>query len=73
MRICDTGKGMSEDTQKRIFEPFFTTKEIGAGTGLGLSISYGIIEQHGGTIEVQSAEGEGTSFLIKLPIGDDRD
>ncbi|NRB47070.1 MAG: tetratricopeptide repeat-containing sensor histidine kinase [Saprospiraceae bacterium] len=73
IRICDTGKGMSEAVRKRIFEPFFTTKEIGAGTGLGLSISYGIIEQHQGTINARSREGKGTTLEIWLPIGDDRD
>lgn len=73
IRICDTGKGMSEIIRKRIFEPFFTTKEIGDGTGLGLSISYGIIEQHKGTIDARSREGKGTTLEIWLPIGDDRD
>lgn len=73
IRICDTGKGMSESVRKRIFEPFFTTKEIGAGTGLGLSISYGIIEQHKGTIHARSREEKGTTLEIWLPIGDDRD
>lgn len=67
IQITDTGKGMSETIQKRIFEPFFTTKEIGVGTGLGLSISYGIIEQHQGRIEVQSAKNKGTTFTIHLP------
>ena len=66
--ICDNGKGMSEAVKNRIFEPFYTTKEVGEGTGLGLSISYGIIEKHKGKIEVESTEGEGTSFHIYLPI-----
>jgi two-component system, NtrC family, sensor kinase len=65
--VADTGGGIPDDVRARIFEPFFTTKAIGAGTGLGLSISYGIIEQHGGTIDVASAPGEGTTFTVTLP------
>lgn len=68
IRIKDTGKGMSEEIRKRIFDPFFTTKEVGKGTGLGLSISYSIIEQHKGNIEVLSTTGQGSEFIIKLPI-----
>ena len=67
--IKDNGVGMDVNTQKRIFEPFYTTKDIGEGTGLGLSISYGIIEQHKGTIEVESTAGTGTVFQILLPVG----
>lgn len=66
--IEDNGKGMPPEVQHRIFEPFFTTKEVGEGTGLGLSISYGIIDMHNGKIEVQSAVGSGTKFIISLPI-----
>lgn len=66
--ISDNGCGMDEATQRRIFEPFFTTKAIGEGTGLGLSISYGIIEQHRGSIQVESATRQGTTFTIELPI-----
>ncbi|MEO9967370.1 MAG: ATP-binding protein [Reichenbachiella sp.] len=65
--ITDDGKGMSEETVKKIFDPFFTTKEVGKGTGLGLAITYGIIEKHNGTIEVESEEGKGTTFMITLP------
>ena len=65
--IKDTGKGMSEQDKAKIFDPFFTTKEIGKGTGLGLSVSHGIVEQHQGTIEVRSAVGEGTEFIVSLP------
>ncbi len=66
-KISDTGIGMSEDTLHKIFDPFFSTREVGEGTGLGLSIVHGIIEQHGGTIEVESREGKGTTFIIELP------
>ncbi len=65
--IKDSGVGMSEEVQQRIFEPFFTTKDVGEGTGLGLSITYGIIEDHDGNIEVYSAPGKGTEFVITLP------
>ncbi|MEM6805066.1 MAG: ATP-binding protein, partial [Bacteroidota bacterium] len=68
IRIADTGSGIPEALKERIFEPFFTTKGIGEGTGLGLSISYGIVEAHGGKIEVQSEEGKGTNFNIILPL-----
>ncbi len=66
--IRDTGSGMPEDIQRRIFDPFFTTKDVGQGTGLGLSISHGIVEEHGGSFEVESAPEQGTDFRIKLPI-----
>ncbi|MFC4346907.1 ATP-binding protein [Kordiimonas lipolytica] len=68
IRIADTGPGIPEGVIERIFDPFFTTKKVGEGTGLGLSISYGIIEKHGGTLEVESTPGEGTTFTITLPI-----
>jgi signal transduction histidine kinase len=66
--IIDTGVGMTPEIQSRIFEPFFTTRDVGEGRGLGLSISWGIVEKHGGTIEVRSAPGEGTTVSITLPI-----
>jgi|GEM_PF-1174955 len=69
--IKDNGPGMSLAITERVFEPFFTTKEVGKGTGLGLSISYGIIQQHGGTIKVESNIGQGACFTIKLPIEQD--
>ena len=65
--ISDTGTGISEENIKRIFDPFFTTKEIGKGTGLGLAVTYGIIQEHGGRIFVDSDSGRGTHFRVKLP------
>lgn len=64
----DTGGGISAKDTNRIFEPFFTTKPPHKGTGLGLSISYGIIQQHNGTIKVETNEGKGTTFTINLPV-----
>ena len=64
----DSGPGISPELQKKIFEPFFTTKPAGQGTGLGLSVSYGIIESHGGRIEVRSSLGSGATFVISLPV-----
>jgi two-component system NtrC family sensor kinase len=64
--FADTGPGISEVDKEKIFDPIFTTKEH--GTGLGLSISYGIIEQHGGTISVESTIGKGSTFIIQLPV-----
>ena len=67
IKITDTGAGISEENLGKIFDPFFTTKSD-KGMGLGLSVSYGIIERHGGKIEVQSKLSEGTTFTIKLPL-----
>jgi len=66
VRFADTGIGLSPEEQANIFEPFYTTKT--KGTGLGLSVSYGIIERHGGNIEVQSKRGQGSCFTVKLPV-----
>jgi two-component system NtrC family sensor kinase len=66
--IIDTGCGISEKDLQRIFDPFFTTKGVGKGTGLGLSVSHGIVEAHGGTIEVESTPGEGSTFRVYLPV-----
>jgi two-component system NtrC family sensor kinase len=69
--FCDCGPGIAEKNLKKIFDPFFTTKPVGRGTGLGLSVSYGIIKEHGGDIFVISKEGEGATFFIELPIGNE--
>ncbi len=66
--VADTGCGMSKETIDDIFTPFFTTKPIGEGTGLGLSVSHGIVEEHGGKIRVDSEQGKGTCFTIRLPL-----
>ncbi len=66
--ISDNGSGMPPEVVNRIFDPFFTTKPVGKGTGLGLSLAYGIINKHGGVIEVRSEMGVGTTFRIILPI-----
>ncbi|GAB2628358.1 7TM diverse intracellular signaling domain-containing protein [Belliella aquatica] len=68
IEIGDNGPGMPLSVKERIFEPFFTTKAVGKGTGLGLSIVYTIIENHKGTLEVDTSEGKGTNFIITLPI-----
>jgi signal transduction histidine kinase len=67
VRIRDEGPGMDSEALSHLFEPFFTTKEAGRGTGLGLSMSRRIVEEHGGTIEVESAPGEGTAVTVRLP------
>jgi signal transduction histidine kinase len=66
--VTDNGCGISEENLPRIFTPFFTTKEIGDGTGLGLSITRGIVQDHGGQLQVESVAGEGTCFRVILPI-----
>jgi two-component system NtrC family sensor kinase len=65
--VIDTGIGIPTENLPKIFEPFFTTKEVGRGTGLGLAVCYGILTEHGGTLDVQSSVGYGTTFTITLP------
>jgi two-component system NtrC family sensor kinase len=67
MRFADTGVGIPPEHLPKIFDPFFTTMPVGEGTGLGLSITYSIIQQHRGTIEVESQVGEGSTFTVRLP------
>jgi two-component system NtrC family sensor kinase len=68
LTFSDTGPGIPAEIRDKIFEPFFTTKPVGKGTGLGLSIVYSVVQRHGGTIEVDSRPGEGTTFTIRLPL-----
>lgn len=64
----DTGCGIHPDNIQKIFELFFTTKDVGKGTGLGLSITYDIVKKHNGEITVQSEQGKGTTFTVKIPV-----
>ena len=66
--ISDNGTGIDPKHQRKIFEPFFTTKDVGKGTGLGLSLAYDIVKKHGGEIEVQSEVGNGSEFIVHLPV-----
>jgi len=68
IRVTDEGVGIPEENVALVFDPFFTTKGVGKGTGLGLSIAHGIIEEHGGWIDVRSEVGKGTCFSIYLPL-----
>lgn len=66
--VADTGVGMTGETVKQIFLPFFTTKDVNQGTGLGLSVAHGLVQAHGGDIDVQSSPGKGTRFKIRFPM-----
>lgn len=66
--VSDTGEGIPQENLKKIFDPFFTTKPEGKGVGLGLAVLYGIVEAHGGDIEVKSKVGAGTTFTVTLPL-----
>jgi signal transduction histidine kinase/CheY-like chemotaxis protein len=68
IEVQDSGAGITPENLKKVFDPFFTTKEVGQGTGLGLSICYGIVDEHGGTIRVESRPAVGTTFTIDLPV-----
>jgi hypothetical protein len=65
--VADTGHGIRREDVKRIYDPFFTTKGVGRGTGLGLAVSYGILQEHGGAVFVESTPGQGTTFQVALP------
>jgi two-component system NtrC family sensor kinase len=69
IEVGDTGPGISAEVRARIFEAFFTTKPLGEGTGLGLSLCRNIVDEHGGTLDVQSEPGHGATFVIDLPVG----
>jgi len=68
LKVIDNGNGIPQKVLDKIFQPFFTTKPTGQGTGLGLSLSYDIIKAHAGEIKVETKEGEGTEFIIQLPV-----
>ncbi len=69
LEVRDRGHGIPRSQLSKVFEPFYTTKAPGRGTGLGLSICYGIVAEHGGRLEVESVEGEGSLFRVRLPAG----
>jgi two-component system C4-dicarboxylate transport sensor histidine kinase DctB len=68
LKVCDTGRGIAREHLSSVFDPFYTTKDVGQGLGLGLSISYGIIQDMGGEITVESALDQGTTFRVVLPL-----
>jgi signal transduction histidine kinase len=73
MEISDTGSGISPDALDHIYEPFFSTKHDASGIGLGLAITHGIIENHKGTIRVESEVGKGTTFSVTFPLTEQKD
>jgi two-component system, NtrC family, sensor kinase len=68
IKVADNGNGIPQKVLDKIFQPFFTTKPTGQGTGLGLSLSYDIVKAHGGELKVETREGEGSEFIILLPV-----
>jgi len=68
VKVEDNGNGIPQKVLDKIFQPFFTTKPTGQGTGLGLSLSYDIVKAHGGELRVETKEGEGSTFIIQLPV-----
>jgi signal transduction histidine kinase len=68
IKVSDNGNGIPQKVMDKIFQPFFTTKPTGQGTGLGLSLSYDIVKAHGGELKVKTKEGEGSEFIILLPL-----
>ncbi|MEP7268028.1 MAG: HAMP domain-containing sensor histidine kinase, partial [Saprospiraceae bacterium] len=68
IRVSDNGGGIPESIKDKIFQPFFTTKDAGKGTGLGLSLAYDMVKAHGGVINVETKEGEGTKFIIQFNV-----
>jgi two-component system, cell cycle sensor histidine kinase and response regulator CckA len=68
LQVSDDGPGISPDVKSKIFDPFFTTKETGKGTGLGLTVAYAIVQEHGGSIRVDSSPDGGASFTVELPV-----
>ena len=68
IKVSDNGNGIPQKVMEKIFQPFFTTKPTGQGTGLGLSLSYDIVKAHGGELKLETKEGEGSEFIIQLPV-----
>jgi len=67
IRVADTGEGIPPENLSKVFDPFFTTKGVGNGTGLGLAVTYGIVQEHGGTIEAANNEAQGAVFTLVFP------